>query len=282
MNVLVLGATGMLGHQVVKWLLAAGFDVSATIRSSHCPPEFLQHLGRARLLTGIDVGDIPTLVSELVAAGPKVIVNCIGARGAALMDADQAWAINRDLPQALAAHALKTGTRLIHIGTDGVFSGASGPYGESAEPDPIDFYGQTKLAGEVAGPNISTLRLSMIGPELRDRRGLLDWARSQKGAQVDGYTKTLTTALSTPVIARLIAHLIATGHAADGIWHVSGPEITKADLLCAISDAFGLHLGIRRVDSPICDRRLYGQKFAASSGFIAPSWDAMLDELATG
>jgi dTDP-4-dehydrorhamnose reductase len=280
MHVLVLGATGMLGHQVVKMAVKAGFAVSAAVRADHCSSAIMQHLAGARLKMGIDAGDLSQLLSHMQTTAPQVIVNCIGARGAALADKDRTWLINRDLPRALAAHALKMGIRLIHIGTDGVFSGVHGPYGEAAAPDPIDFYGQTKLAGEVAGPNISTLRLSMIGPELRDHHGFLDWARSQRNARVDGYTKTLTTALSTPVIAQLIAHLIESGHALDGVWHVSGPEIAKADLLCAISDAFGLNLKVRRVDGPICDRRLDGRKFAAVTGFNAPSWGAMLDELA--
>jgi dTDP-4-dehydrorhamnose reductase len=84
---------------------------------------------------------------------PDVVVNC-----AAFTDVDRAETereaaclVNRDAPRFLAAAAAAQGAALVHISTDFVFDGrADSPYTEEDAPAPLNFYGESKLAGERA------------------------------------------------------------------------------------------------------------------------------------
>ena len=133
---LVVGANGMLGHDLVDVIAAAGHDV-----------------------IGMDLPEIDITSSESVAAAldhvrPEVVVNAAAytAVDAAEEHEDLALQVNGEGPRVLAdAIASRHGTRLVHVSTDYVFAGdASSPYSEDAAPAPRSAYGRTKLAGELA------------------------------------------------------------------------------------------------------------------------------------
>jgi dTDP-4-dehydrorhamnose reductase len=135
MKLLVTGAAGMLGRDVMLAAGNAGHDVIG--------------YGRAEL----DVTDPGALARRLELARPDVVINC-----AAWTDVDgaetaeeAAFAINGKGAGNVAAAANEIEARVLHISTDYVFDGAKGaPYVESDQPAPLSAYGRTKLAGEEA------------------------------------------------------------------------------------------------------------------------------------
>jgi dTDP-4-dehydrorhamnose reductase len=141
MRILVTGAKGQLGTDVVAAATAAGADVLG--------------LGSADL----DITD-PAAVEYAVAAfaagrdgGPDVLVNAAAytAVDAAETDTERAYAVNEAGPAQLAASAAGHGVRLIHVSTDYVFPGdAQRPYRADDPTGPRSVYGASKLAGERA------------------------------------------------------------------------------------------------------------------------------------
>ncbi|MDX6634995.1 MAG: dTDP-4-dehydrorhamnose reductase [Solirubrobacterales bacterium] len=135
MKLLVTGAAGMLGLDVMLAAGNAGHDVVG--------------YGRAEL----DVTDPAALERKVDLERPDVVVNC-----AAWTDVDgaeeaeeAAFAVNGSGAGNVAAAAAKVEARVVHISTDYVFDGAKGaPYVESDQPAPLSAYGRTKLAGEEA------------------------------------------------------------------------------------------------------------------------------------
>ena len=129
---------------------------------------------------------------------PDVVVNCIGIvkQVVAAHAADEVWATNAALPHRLAERCERAAVRLIHISTDCVFSGTSGPYDEDEPPDPVDLYGQAKLAGEIGGPHL-TLRTSFIGPQLGRADGLFEWLRSNASGTVPGFVNVRFSGMTT-------------------------------------------------------------------------------------
>jgi len=84
---------------------------------------------------------------------PDVIVNAAAytAVDKAEEEEELAAAINETAPAVLAEEALKINALLVHYSTDYVFDGSKNePYGETDTPNPINVYGRTKLAGELA------------------------------------------------------------------------------------------------------------------------------------
>ena len=80
----------------------------------------------------------------------------------------------------------KNKIRLIHLSSDCVFSGNKGFNNEDDIPDPVDFYGRSKLLGELNFANTLTIRKSVIGHEITSKNGLLEWFLNQRN-DVEGY-----------------------------------------------------------------------------------------------
>jgi dTDP-4-dehydrorhamnose reductase len=135
MKLLVTGAAGMLGRDVMLAAGNAGHDV---IGFGH---------------TELDVSDAATVESKLEAERPDVVINC-----AAWTDVDgaeeaeeTAMAVNGTGAGKVAAAAAAVGASVVYVSSDYVFDGAKrSPYVETDQPAPLSAYGRTKLAGEEA------------------------------------------------------------------------------------------------------------------------------------
>jgi len=176
-TILILGATGMLGHTLLAFFSRReDINVHATVRSIDGLSALLpQHL-LARLRAGVDADNFDSVAGVLAAVKPDVVINCIGIVKQLPEAADPiaSIAINALFPHRLANECGRINARLIHISTDCVFSGNKGGYAENDFPDCGDLYGRTKLLGEVAGPGCVTLRTSIIGHELNSKYGLIE------------------------------------------------------------------------------------------------------------
>jgi len=122
-----------------------------------------QALGRAYKLRGdhvalvgrssISITDQPHLLSAVVSFNPDVVVNAAGytAVDQAEDDKEAAFAVNRDGAGFVAAAAAAAGAPVIHLSTDYVFDGKKQtPYVETDPTNPLNVYGESKLAGEIA------------------------------------------------------------------------------------------------------------------------------------
>jgi dTDP-4-dehydrorhamnose reductase len=135
MRLLVTGAAGMLGTDVVAAATAAQHDVVALARAD------------------LDITDAEAVRAAVRDTQPDAVINCAAYTNvdAAETDEDVATRINGDGAGHLAAAAAEAGAHIVHVSTDYVFPGdATSPYREDAPTGPIGAYGRSKLAGEVA------------------------------------------------------------------------------------------------------------------------------------
>lgn len=133
-RLLLLGHTGKLGSALLE-ALTPHFEVT----------------GRSSLdLDATDGAKLSILLDDL---NPSVVVNVVGYHGIETCEAnpERAFAVNRDLPAALAKWCAAKGATLVHFSTDAVFGEAKDtPYTEEDAPAPLHVYGESKLAGEEA------------------------------------------------------------------------------------------------------------------------------------
>ncbi|ARU88055.1 dTDP-4-dehydrorhamnose reductase [Pseudomonas sp. M30-35] len=137
MRVLITGAHGQVGHELVR-LAPAGFTAIG--------------LGS----TELDISNPDQVVSKLGELQPQLIINAAAytAVDKAESDSERAYAVNAKGAENLATVAAKLGVPLLHISTDYVFSGdANSPYKETDPTTPTGVYGASKLAGEQAVAN---------------------------------------------------------------------------------------------------------------------------------
>lgn len=241
-NVLVLGATGMLGSMVARVLGAIpDFDVFGTIRGG------IDSMASSPDIELLEFDASRDPVEGLVSSGDfEWIINAIGIIKPRIAEDDpasvaRAIAINAAFPHRLAA-ALRPGQRVIQIATDAVFSGASGPYDEISVHDGATVYGRSKSLGETPAPGFVHLRCSIIGPELGAPVSLLGWALSQpRGARIKGYVNQRWNGITTLHFARLCSAVIGgkVGAPPSPLHVVPADTVSKAELLALALAAYG-------------------------------------------
>lgn len=280
-RVLVLGGLGMLGHEIAWHLSGRQHTTVALRRAAEVWPATLPAV---TVIGGVDLNDAATMQRLLDQCAPDVVVNCVGVIKQKDPVSPLVHRTNAELPMRLQQACARTGTRLIHFSTDCVFSGNAEPrrpdgYNEDHVPDPVDPYGRSKLAGEVAAPGCLTLRTSFIGREITSRVSLMEWLFSQRSRTISGYRRALYSGLSTTTAAALVADLIERHPELNGVWHVGGEAISKFDLLRLAVERGRLDIEVKPQDEFACDRRLDSARFAAATGWRAPSWPEMVDQV---
>lgn len=276
MRFLVLGSTGMAGHMISSYLLERGHEVAGTFRREAPVLGVLRRMGMRAV--ALDVADPRVLPGCVDADAYEVIVNCIGILNNAC-DANPALAVrlNSLLPHRLEALSSGTSCRVIHISTDCVFAGDSGPYSEDSEPDGASLYDLSKAAGELRNPKDLTLRQSVVGPD-PDRHGigLLNWFMLQEGP-VHGYARAMWTGLTTLELARAVEACAEAG--TSGLVNmVPWKNISKFDLLRLFNrELRGGTVQIEPSDEVALDKTLI--RGAKVEGFVPKDYPEQVSDL---
>lgn len=280
MKVLILGGSGMLGHKLWQ-VCAERFDTFVTFRQTVNSYAHYKLFEPTRAIGNVSASDFDAVTKAVAQVRPQVVVNCIGIvkQDAAAKDPLTSININALFPHRLAELCRAAGARLIHLGTDCVFSGRGGNYNEDNPSDAEDLYGRTKLLGEVGSPNCLTLRTSMIGRELAGSHGLVEWFLSQQGKTVRGFRRAAFSGFTTRALAEAIAWIIEEQRALAGVWHVAAEPITKFDLLMLVKEKGRLQIEIEPDETFVCDRSLDGERFRQATGFVPPVWSDMISQL---
>jgi len=282
MKILILGAGGMLGHQLCR-TLGDRFEIWGTFRGE--PREFERYnlIPQERTIGQVDAQDLSTVRRVLELVKPDAVINGIGI----VKQRDEAKHVvpsihvNALFPHQLADLCVESGARVLQISTDCVFSGMRGNYTEIDNPDPVDLYGRTKLLGELNRTGTLTLRTSIIGWQLNTYSSLLGWFASQRGLRTKGYRHAIYSGFSTSVLSTLIGDILETRKDLTGLYQVSSAPISKFDLLRRLRDALGwTDITIDPDDQFYCDRSLVGTRFSSTTGWMSPSWDDMIAGLA--
>ncbi len=287
-KVLVLGAQGMLGSMVTRVLAQQpGLEVTATTRAPSPGTTAVRWRRFDARSDSLDAllrgGGYGWLINAIAVIAPRI-------EPAASPSVRQAIEINSLFPRLLAERARDHGQRVIQIATDGVYSGAAGPYDERAPHDASDIYGQTKSLGEVTADNVVSLRCSIVGPELAEPRSLLGRIlASETGATVPGFTGQLWNGVTSLHLARICTAIVEGVEVREPQHLVPADAVTKAGLLQMAVRAFarsdlrvmpeyGPGPSDRRLTTvrPEVNRRLW----AAAGYRQPPTISSMLDELA--
>lgn len=277
MKIIVMGASGMLGHVVLAVLSKkSSLDVIGTVRSMQSINRLHMNL-RKRCHVLSDIENLDQLVSLFSTQKPDIVVNCIGVikQLEYANDPISVLPINSILPHRLSNLCKLSNARLIHISTDCVFSGDKGNYLEDDLSDATDLYGKSKYIGEVSYPHCVTLRTSIIGHELIGKNALLEWFLSQKNP-VNGYSKAVFSGLPTNELARVISDYVIPNKSLSGIYHVASDPINKYDLLKKIAQVYKKEILINMESNFIIDRSLNSNRFEKYTGYVAGEWSQLL------
>ncbi|SOE15832.1 dTDP-4-dehydrorhamnose reductase [Streptomyces sp. 2323.1] len=224
MNILIVGGSGFLGRELAQQALATGHAVTATFAT------------RAGNIPGIqwlpmDLRRSEEITPALRETQPDVVIN------AAYRKAD--WATTADGAICLAMAAAQHGSRLVHVSSDAIFSGADVHYDESATPDPVTPYGAAKAAAETAirlfVPDAVIARTSLIigdGGSVHEAF-VHDLATGRRNGVL--FTDDIRCPVHVTDLARAVLELAAGDHA--GVCHLAGADaVSRHELGVLIAD----------------------------------------------
>lgn len=268
MKILVLGGTGMAGHLISLYFKEHGYDVTAFVTKPFylCPYILGNALDFKRL-------------EEIIRFGKyDVIINCVGILNKFAEDnLNVARRLNADLPHFIADTISSLPCKLIHMSTDCVFAGNTGPYNEYSLRDGQSVYDRTKAEGEVNDDKNLTFRNSIIGPDMKEVGiGLFNWFMRQQ-LEIRGYTKVIWTGVTTLVLARAMEAAIHQNLC--GLYNlVNNESISKYDLLSLFNEYCKVNpISIRPTDEIILNKALICTR--TDFDFVVPSYKQMVVDM---
>ena len=254
MKILYTGANGLLGQKISAAtpqysnhaFLATGRGENRT-----------KNLGTSSYAS-MDITDRQGIENVLSEFRPDVIIH-----GAAMTHVDEceqhkelAYNLNVVGTQNIVDAAKELGAHVVHISTDFIFDGQDGPYNEEGIPNPVSYYGETKLQAEHIVQTVdswSILRTVLVIGIAEDlsRSNIVLWAKGalEKAQPI----RVVDDQFRTPTLAEDLAQgaLLAATQMAQGIFNISGPDFMSIyELVESVAEHFGLSMAtVTRVDS---------------------------------
>ena len=268
-KVLVLGSTGLIGHQVYNYLKKnSDYELSNI--------SYRNKLQEDTIL--LDIREETKFLDTVEKIKPNIIINCIGILiNGSNKDPENAIFINAYMPHRLMRLADSINAKLIHISTDCVFSGnKKEPYLELDEKDGKDAYAKTKGLGEVINDKHLTLRTSVVGPELKTNgEELFHWFMNQSGT-INGFTKATWSGVTTIELAKAV--MWAIDNKITGLYHVTNNSpICKYDLLQLFKKYTKKNIEIVPVDGKEVNKDFIDTR--KQINYEIPSYDQMVSDM---
>ena len=268
MKLLVLGATGMAGHMITLYFLEKGYEVTGFSK---------QNSLMWNTITG-DANDIDRLRIILLGNDYDYVINCIGVLNQFAEERiSNAIYINSYLPHIITDIIKDKKTRLIHMSTDCVFAGNTGPYTEYSLCDGTTVYDKTKALGEIKDNKNLTFRMSIIGPDVKENGiGLFHWFMKQQG-ELSGYTNAIWTGVTTLTLAGAMEQ--AMQEKITGLYHLVNNMVISKYELCQLFNYYFRDntLLIKPFPDKKLDKTLVNTRNDFT--FIVPSYEQMIQEM---
>jgi len=235
-RLLITGANGLLGNKAVV-LASRNYEVTPL---HHAKPLHNNSLE-------VDIANKEQVFGIFRKLQPNAVIHA-----AAETDVDKcetqkehAWNVNVEGTRNVAEACAEVNTKLIHISTDYVFDGEKGYYKEEDKPNPISYYGLTKLEGErrviALCKNYAILRTSVIYGWHPWKQNFATWVISQLRQNKE--ISVVEDHYNTPTLADNLAELVleALQRGLKGLYHASGSErISRYEFAKKIAESFQL------------------------------------------
>jgi len=245
MKVLITGSNGLLGQKLVQLILDKGDELIATARGENRLPLPEDDYTYRQL----DITNREEVISVIGEVKPDVVIHT-----AAMTNVDQCetekeacWKLNVDAVEYIIEACEQTDCYLVHLSTDFIFDGEDGPYDEAGIPNPVSYYGDSKLAAEKLLFNSKikygiarTVLVYGIAHDM-SRSNIILWVRGSLESAKE--IKVVDDQLRSPTLAEDLAmgcYLMAQKRA-EGVFNISGKDLlTPYDMAIKTADFFNL------------------------------------------
>jgi dTDP-4-dehydrorhamnose reductase len=238
MRVLVTGGTGLLGYWVARTFMERGFSVYATYHEK-IPPKLEVNWVK------LDLEDLESITKIVEEVKPSIIIHT-----AAYTDVDgceinkeKAYKVNY-LATAALAKVSKDVDLFVYISTDYVFDGSKGMYKEGDVPLPVNYYGLSKLLGEVAVSTILSnsviVRVSGLygySPTGKKNFGVVAFEKLSRGEPVEAFTDQRLSPTYVKFLAEKLVKLVDAR--ITGVIHIAGERLSRYEFATILAEILG-------------------------------------------
>ncbi|WP_340297127.1 MULTISPECIES: sugar nucleotide-binding protein [unclassified Roseobacter] len=256
MKIAVLGASGMLGHQLCRQLSSIPNVTVTAVMRDRSTANIVSHQN-CKILRLQDFSK-EEVRRQLGGLKPDYVLNCVGlVKQIIPPNDDQMYYWNAIFPHEVAEICLVNDIKFITFGTDCVFSGVTGDYTVFTKSDATDIYGRSKFMGEVKDlPNTMTLRSSIVGHEIDRNLSLLNWFMSNNHGKVFGFRNVYFSGVATAHLSNIIGDIITSNWFEPGLHHIASERISKFDFLMLVRQIYNLDIEVIQTEEPRLDRSL--------------------------
>jgi dTDP-4-dehydrorhamnose reductase len=245
-RVLVTGSNGLLGQKVAD-LLSQSQSYSLYLTSSQEEPVLVSDQVPYTRMDVTDRRQVAKVIDELQ---PDTIINTAAITNVDFCEKNReaAWKVNVIGVENLVHAAKLTGAHVIQISTDYVFDGKAGPYAEDDRPNPISYYGRTKLAAENLlrtsnAPHTIVRTMVLYGHARKVKQNFALWLvrELKEGRPVN----VVSDQVGSPTLADDLAFGIVkiTELRKPGVYHISGPDVvSRYDFARELAKVFKFNL----------------------------------------
>ncbi|HUX60948.1 MAG TPA: dTDP-4-dehydrorhamnose reductase [Ignavibacteriaceae bacterium] len=255
-RILVVGANGMLGLRTIDF-----FSKKQNVQLLGCSIEE-NPLYKDVDYISCDISkreNIKKIISDFY---PDFIINAAAYTNVDKSETERelAWKINVKGVEYLAESARNIDAHLIHISSDYIFDGKNGPYHENEKPNPLGYYGRTKLASEnalrISGAMNTILRTNVLyGLAAQSRPDFVRWVVQTVGDNKS--VRIVTDQINNPTFIDDLVQAISIviEFRKVGIFNIGGQEfLSRFDFTTIIADYFNLD---KRLVTPILTEELH-------------------------
>lgn len=244
-RILVTGSNGLLGQKLTDISVRdKDIELIATSVGANRHP-----LKSGYIYEEFDIRDAERLVELVEKYRPDAIINTAAMTNVDTCEAerDMCKALNVDAVGTLVAVCQKYNIHLVHVSTDFIFDGEDGPYSEEAKPNPLSYYGLTKLQAEEKLKSSSSrwavLRTIIVYGIVSDmsRTNIVLWAKGalEKGVPIN----VVNNQWRMPTLAEdlAIGCILAVKKEAEGVFNISGKDLMSIiEIVERVADFFEL------------------------------------------
>ena len=229
MKILITGSNGLLGQKILhKLRIDDRVELIATSRGKN-----RVSVGSGYTYFSLDITNKKLVSKIILEQRPRVVINTAAMTNVDLCEHETKACniLNVDAVKYLADACQKIDAHLIHISTDFIFDGKNGPYREEDEPNPLSYYGLSKLKSEqllykhnVRWTILRTIIVFGVGENL-SKGNIVLWAKGalEKGDPLN----IIDDQFRAPTLAEDLADacILAANKKAFGIFNASGKDI---------------------------------------------------------
>lgn len=265
-KILIIGCTGMLGSNLFVFLKKYYNFVYGTCRNKYnVKNKYIYNFEHTK-------DNLEKYINEI---NPSIILNCV----AILSFNNDNEKVNMTysnciLPIQLNNICNRKKFYLIHFSTDAVFESSDKYHNINSSYCPTSFYASTKILSESIQETALVLRICPIGFDYFKKKSLFNFIYNSTEKEINGFENCFFNGLTTIEIGKQLLTILDKRDI-KGIHHITGPKISKLQLLQHINDIFDLNVDINPKKEPYMSRLLKDDLNDSNE----LNWITMLSEL---